>query len=77
MEAALQYDRHPLLHENLKGFCINLFKIAANSLEHYQTLKQKRGLIDFVDQEQLLLAALDETGCDKCIKGRTRFASCR
>ncbi len=59
VDAALQYDRHPMLHENLKKFCINLFRIASDSLEHYQTLKQKRGLIDFVDQEQLLLAALD------------------
>ena len=59
MDAALNYDRHPMLHKNLREFCINLFKIAADSLEHYQTLKQKRGLIDFVDQEQLVLSALD------------------
>ena len=59
VDAALNYDRHPMLHKNLREFCINLFKIAADSLEHYQTLKQKRGLIDFVDQEQLVLSALD------------------
>ena len=59
VNAALAYDRHPMLHDNIKEFCTKLFKIAADALEHYQSLKQQRGLIDFVDQEQLMLAALD------------------
>jgi ATP-dependent exoDNAse (exonuclease V) beta subunit len=59
VNAALAYDRHPMLHDNIKEFCTKFFKIAADALEHYQTLKQQRGLIDFVDQEQLMLAALD------------------
>ena len=57
---ALQYDRHPILHQDIRQFCENIFKLAAASLEQYQTLKRKRGLIDFVDQEQLMLNALNQ-----------------
>jgi ATP-dependent helicase/nuclease subunit A len=54
----LQYDQHPLLHKDIRQFCENIFRLAADSLKHYQALKRKRGLIDFVDQEQLMLNAL-------------------
>jgi len=58
---ALNYDRHPGLHKDLRQYCETLFVIAADSLDHYQTFKKDRGLIDFVDQEQLMLAALDHS----------------
>jgi ATP-dependent exoDNAse (exonuclease V) beta subunit len=54
-----QYDRHPQLHQDIRQFCENIFKLAAVSLDKYQSLKRKRGLIDFVDQEQLMLNALN------------------
>ena len=57
----LQYDRHPLLHQDIRQFCENIFRLAAASLEQYQTLKRKHGLIDFVDQEQLMLIALNQS----------------
>ncbi len=57
----LQYDRHALLHQDIRQFCVNIFRLAADSLEQYQTLKRKRGLVDFVDQEQLMLNALDQS----------------
>ena len=59
-DVVLQYDRHPLLHQDIRQFCENIFRLAASSLEQYQSLKKKRGLIDFVDQEQLMLNALDQ-----------------
>jgi ATP-dependent exoDNAse (exonuclease V) beta subunit len=55
---ALKYDRHPILHRDIHRFCENIFKLAAASLDQYQILKRKRGLIDFVDQERLMLNAL-------------------
>jgi ATP-dependent exoDNAse (exonuclease V) beta subunit len=54
----LQYDQHPLLHKDIRQFCEIIFRLAADSLKQYQALKRKRGLIDFVDQEQLMLNAL-------------------
>jgi ATP-dependent exoDNAse (exonuclease V) beta subunit len=57
----LQYDRHPWLHRDIRQFSENIFRLAAASLEQYQTLKRKHGLIDFVDQEQLMLNALNQS----------------
>ena len=57
-DTASQYDRHPVLHQDIRQFCDKIFRLAADSLEQYQTLKRNRGLIDFVDQEQLMLNAL-------------------
>ncbi len=57
--ATLQYDRHPGLHADIRHFCETVFRLSADSLKQYQDFKRKRGLIDFVDQEQLMLNALD------------------
>jgi len=47
-------------HEDLLGFIEFLFKTSNETLIKYQELKKERGLIDFVDQEVLLLDLLDE-----------------
>jgi ATP-dependent exoDNAse (exonuclease V) beta subunit len=57
--AAVQYDAHPTLHANVRDFIETLFRLAAGSLQHYQQMKTQRGLIDFVDQEQLTLKTLE------------------
>jgi ATP-dependent helicase/nuclease subunit A len=57
--AASQYDRHPQLQEDIREYCGNIFRLAAGSLKQYQDMKKKRGMIDFVDQEQFMLKALD------------------
>jgi len=56
---ASDYAKHPGLHDDLKFFITSVFDIAADSMEHFQQLKRKMGLIDFVDQEQALLTLLD------------------
>ena len=53
--AASMYDAHPELHDGIRSFTETLFRLAAGSLRHYQEMKTKRGLIDFVDQELLML----------------------
>lgn len=58
-EAAAQYDSHPMLHDDLRCCCETVFAVAADAMIAYQKFKKKRGLIDFVDQEQLMLKALD------------------
>lgn len=57
--AASMVDAHPELHADIRAFTETLFRLAAGSLRHYQEMKTKRGLIDFVDQELLMLKAMD------------------
>ena len=57
--AALMYEAHPELHADIRTFTETLFRLAAGSLRQYQAMKTKRGLIDFVDQELLMLKAMD------------------
>ena len=56
---AARFEQHPQLHADLRDFCGEVFAIAAASLDTYQQLKNRRGLIDFVDQEQRLYQLLD------------------
>jgi ATP-dependent exoDNAse (exonuclease V) beta subunit len=56
---AADYDKHPRLREDIRNFAVRAFQIAADSLAAYQSLKARRGLIDFVDQEQQLYNLLD------------------
>ena len=58
-QIASSYGSHPLLREDIEGFAAQLFQIAASSLDAYQELKTRKGLIDFVDQEQQLYTLLD------------------
>ncbi|MFV2055815.1 MAG: UvrD-helicase domain-containing protein [Thiohalomonadales bacterium] len=48
------------LHDDVEHFCQQVFYIGSQTIEAYQTLKQKRGLIDFIDQEQLLYNCLQD-----------------
>ncbi len=53
------FEQHPQLQADLRAFCSEVFHIAAASLDTYQQLKTRKGLIDFVDQEQRLYQLLD------------------
>lgn len=58
-DIAIDYDKHPGLHRDIRFFAEQAFAIAADSLSAYQQLKTQKGLIDFVDQEQRLYQLLD------------------
>lgn len=58
-DIAIDYDKHPGLHRDIRFFAEQAFAIAADSLSAYQQLKTQKGLIDFVDQEQHLYQLLD------------------
>ena len=58
-DIAIDYDKHPVLHSDIRFFAEQAFEIAAASLSAYQHLKTQKGLIDFVDQEQRLYQLLD------------------
>lgn len=68
-EAAAQYDSHPLLHADIRELCTTVFAVAGDATAAYQEFKTKRGLIDFVDQEQLMLIALDRPEVFGVIEG--------
>jgi len=50
---------HPDLHKDLRAYLTCQFDLAARVLDVYNKIKIERGVIDFTDQEQLLLKLLD------------------
>jgi ATP-dependent exoDNAse (exonuclease V) beta subunit len=58
-QAAFRHPSHPGLRRDIEVFVQTLFSFAADAIEYYQRYKRERGLVDFVDQESLLLNALD------------------
>lgn len=59
-EQAEQYVRHPGLHADIRDYLTGVFEIAALTLDRFRRHKLDRGLIDFLDMEQLMLRALDD-----------------
>lgn len=57
--AAAVHATHPRFHDDINSYITTLFGLASDLIEHYQEYKKERGLMDFVDQESLLLKALD------------------
>jgi ATP-dependent helicase/nuclease subunit A len=51
---------HPHLHEDLRSYLSKQFDLAARVLDVYAQIKLERGVIDFTDQERLLLKLLDD-----------------
>lgn len=58
-DIAGRYIMHPKLHQDIESYVTGLFGIARDALERYAERKREMGVVDFVDQETLLLKALD------------------
>lgn len=58
-EMAARYDRHVRLHDEIRQFLCLMFSLAAQTLHHYAERKRELGVVDFADQEHLLLNLLD------------------
>lgn len=56
---ASDYEVHPRLQADIRDYTALLFEVAAGCLTTYQEVKQRQGLIDFVDQELLVFRLLD------------------
>jgi len=67
-DIAIDYDKHRVLHSDIRFFAEQAFAIAAASLSAYQQLKTQKGLIDFVDQEQRLYQLLDHPGVQQTLR---------
>jgi ATP-dependent exoDNAse (exonuclease V) beta subunit len=59
-EIAQQVLAHPGLHQDIREYLDAAFSLAGRVLESYQQIKIDRGVIDFTDQERLLLRLLDD-----------------
>lgn len=53
------HDAHPGLRADLRSWLVAAFDLAARTLDAFAARKRDRGVLDFVDQERLLLSALD------------------
>lgn len=51
--------KHPEIHEDIRSYLILVFETAEKAMDHYAQLKRDMGVIDFIDQEQLLLKTLE------------------
>ncbi len=59
IEAAAAHDRHPRLHEDITALLEVCYETAETALALYADYKRKAGLIDFTDQETMLLDLLE------------------
>lgn len=60
-EIAILHMEHAGLHADLRAYLSGIFTLVADALELYADNKRAAGMIDYADQEQLLLKALDDT----------------
>ncbi len=51
---------HPLLQADLRSYLMQIFALCGKALAAYQQAKRELGVIDFTDQESLLLDLLDQ-----------------
>ena len=66
---ALCYDRHPGLTADIADWTRRIFAIAGRAMDCYQRFKKERGLIDFIDQEELLLRLLEKPEVTTLLEG--------
>lgn len=65
---ASSYDSHSGFHADIRGYIEDVFTIAGEILNRFQSLKTERGLFDYEDMEQLALHALDEPAVAKHLR---------
>lgn len=58
-QIAGDFEKHPELHADIRKFCVEVFDLAASSIEAYQRIKEEQGMLDFVDQEHRMYRLLD------------------
>jgi len=59
-EVADRYAEHPGLHADLRDYLQMLFVLCGKALQAYADAKREMGVLDFTDQEHLLLKTLDD-----------------
>ena len=69
-EYGAQVLKCPGFHADVVAFIRGLFTAAADVMATFAALKQTRGLLDFVDQESLVLRALEDAGARDRLRPR-------
>jgi ATP-dependent exoDNAse (exonuclease V) beta subunit len=59
LAAAAAHDRHPRLRADITALISASFEIADLALDRYAAFKRKAGVVDFIDQETLVLDLLE------------------
>jgi len=67
-DIAIDFEKHPRLQDDIRNFVEKAFEIAADTLDAYQQVKTRKGLIDFVDQEQRLYKLLENPTVKQTLK---------
>lgn len=67
------YGQHSGFHEDVRSLCNAMFLIAGKSLDEYQKLKIRLGLVDFVDQESQLYALLDDPTVQEVLRAELQL----
>ncbi len=70
IKIAIRHDVLPEFQSDVEQLIMNTFKCAADCLQAYKTFKLKRGLIDFIDQEELALSLLQNPEITPALSGR-------
>jgi ATP-dependent exoDNAse (exonuclease V) beta subunit len=60
IEASNKHSMHPRLHSDVEKLIFGMFHCAKDCMARYQNFKAERGLIDFIDQEQIALRTLQQ-----------------
>ena len=69
-DISTEYEHHPRLKSDLEAWIRGVFETACEALERYQDLKAERGLMDYVDQERLVLGLLDNPEVTASLHGQ-------
>lgn len=59
---------HPQFHQDIRDYLEQIFIIAGKVLNAYESIKHEQGVIDFVDQEALLLKLLESSTVKEFLK---------
>jgi len=70
IELAAAHPAAPQYHADIEALVRGVFSCAADCLVVYKDYKAERGLIDFVDQERLALAVLQDQALRPALDGR-------
>jgi len=58
---ALQYERHPSLHGDLRAFTVAIFEAVRGGLAGYASWKGQRGIVDYIDMIDLALGLVENS----------------
>ncbi len=58
-EVARSHDTHPQFHQDIENFIDQIFDIAIEAIQEYESYKKQRGLIDYIDMEIQVKRLLD------------------